>query len=152
MTDVAVAILHAEAPRDAGPLTRAVADARLGLADRHAAGFRAAGATAVWVVAGPPDDVSFGARLRALVRDLPSDGRGGLVVLASGAVSLATPADRRAFIEAAAAAEPAALTNNRYSADILAVSLARSALADVPDLPADNGLPRWLAEVAGVAR
>ena len=53
MTDVAVAILHAEAPGAAGPLTLAVADARRALAERHAAGFRAAGAGSVRIVAGP---------------------------------------------------------------------------------------------------
>ena len=41
-----------------------------------------------------------------------------------------------------------ALTNNRYSSDICAVSEAR-VLLGVPPLRSDNGLPRWLDEVAG---
>ena len=50
------------------------------------------------------------------------------------------------------AAGPAgqALANNRYSADVVAVSRAAD-LADLPPLPADNALPRWLEERAGVA-
>ena len=39
-------------------------------------------------------------------------------------------------------------TNNRYSADVVAIACAE-VLAGLPDLPSDNALPRWLAEVAG---
>jgi hypothetical protein len=46
--------------------------------------------------------------------------------------------------------EPRALTNNRFSSDVLAVGDA-AILASVPDLPADNLLPRWLAVAAGIA-
>jgi hypothetical protein len=77
-------------------------------------------------------------------------GSGGLVVLGSGAVPLMTAADRRSFVTAAAADRPSALANNRYSADIVALAQARDVLADVPDLPTDNVLPRWLEEVADV--
>ena len=65
-----------------------------------------------------------------------------------GAVPLATAADRRAFVEAAARGDRVALANNRYSADIVAISRV-DALPAVPDLPGDNALPRWLEEVAG---
>ncbi|HEY6014256.1 MAG TPA: hypothetical protein VIU37_09615, partial [Candidatus Limnocylindrales bacterium] len=41
-----------------------------------------------------------------------------------------------------------ALANNRYSADVVAIAGA-GVLADLPDLPGDNALPRWLEEVAG---
>jgi DNA-binding transcriptional ArsR family regulator len=41
-----------------------------------------------------------------------------------------------------------ALANNRYSADVVAIAHAES-LTEVPDLPGDNALPRWLEEVAG---
>ena len=41
-----------------------------------------------------------------------------------------------------------ALANNRYSADIVAIACMER-LLDLPDLPADNALPRWLEEVAG---
>ena len=44
--------------------------------------------------------------------------------------------------------EPTALANNRYSADVVSIACAES-LLDLPDLPADNALPRWLEEVAG---
>jgi len=52
--EVLVAILHAEAGPGAGPLTRATADARRVLAERHASGFLEDGATRTTVVAGPP--------------------------------------------------------------------------------------------------
>ena len=52
-------------------------------------------------------------------------------------------------MDAAAADDRVALTNNRYSADAIAISHATDVLADLPDLPSDNALPRWLAEVAG---
>jgi hypothetical protein len=41
-----------------------------------------------------------------------------------------------------------ALTNNRYSSDVIAVGRARN-LRDLPPLPSDNALPRWLEERAG---
>jgi hypothetical protein len=148
VTDVDVVILHPEASVDAGPLTRALSTARRALADRHVAGFLEAGATRARVVTGPPDDRPFGERLRDI---LEGTGRGGLVVLGSGAIPRATAEDRRAFVTAAAADVPGALANNRYSADIVAVSCARDVLASVPPtLPSDNALPRWLAEVARV--
>ena len=147
MIDVSVAILHPGAGPDAGPLVRAVAEARAGLAERHRAGFLGAGAQRAWIFAGQPDDMPFGARLRGIAADV---GPGGLVVLGSGAVPLLTGADRRTFVAAAAATRPGALANNRYSADIVAVARARDTLAGLPDLPSDNALPRWLDEVAGV--
>lgn len=147
MTEVDVAVLHAEPGDDAGPLTRATAAARLDVAERHVRGFLAAGATRARIHAGPPDGRSFGARLREVVADL---GDGGLIVLGSGAVPLATASDRRDLVAAAAADRPQALTNNRYSADVIAVAQARGTLANAPDLPTDNALPRWLEEHAGV--
>ena len=116
------------------------------LAERHRAGFEAAGADDVRIVAGPPDDTPFGARLRELVR---ADRPAGLVVLGSGAIPLATAADRHALVAAAATEERRALANNRYSADVVAIARAADGLADLPDLPGDNALPRWLDEVAG---
>ena len=147
MTDVAVAILHPQVGGAAGPLVRAVAAARAGLAERHRAGFLEAGARRASVLTGPADGTTFGARLRAIANDV---GRGGLVVLGSGAVPLLSAGDRRMFVAAAAASRPGALANNRYSADIVAIAGARDALAGLPDLPSDNQLPRWLDEVAGV--
>lgn len=150
MTAVAVRILHIEPGPDAGPLARALANARLAMAERHLAGFIAAGAEDVAVVTGRPDDTPFGARLRELLASAPALARGGLIVLGSGSIPLASPADRRAFVIAAGASEPRALANNRYSADVVAVAGA-SVLESVPDLESDNALPRWLEEVAGVS-
>ncbi|MEX2012080.1 MAG: hypothetical protein WEF51_07600 [Chloroflexota bacterium] len=145
MTPVAVRVFHVEPARGAGPLERLLDAARRHLAERHAAGFRAAGGDDVAIVAGPPDDTPFGARLRELVaRDRPA----GLVVLGSGAIPLARKRDRRAFVDAARGDRRTALANNRYSADVLAVACAER-LLELPDLPGDNALPRWLEEVAG---
>jgi hypothetical protein len=146
MPPVAVRILHPRPGPHAGPLTRRLADARSRVAEVHRRRFIAAGAADVEIVSGSPDDRSFGDRLRGLVeRDGPP---GGLVVLGSGAIPLATGADRRAFVAVAADDQRSALANNRYSADVVAIARADS-LPAIPDLPGDNALPRWLEEVAG---
>jgi hypothetical protein len=171
---VLVHILHPAAPAGAGPLVRALADARRALAERQRVAFLAAGADAVEVVAGPPDGLSFGERLAAAVAARPrGEGRlsgwgvsgssgyvvvssghspwpGGLVVLGSGSIPLATAADLRRFVEAAAGSGGHALANNRYSADVVAISRPAD-LVSLPPLPVDNALPRWLEERAGVA-
>ncbi|HSW43557.1 MAG TPA: hypothetical protein VLM76_13710 [Patescibacteria group bacterium] len=144
MGAVTVLILHPPLPAGAGPLAGALDAARREVAARHLAGFRAAGAASVALV---EEELAepFGARLRRLAA---AAGTPGLVVLGSGAMGLARPVDYRAFVTAAGSDLPGALTNNRYSAD--AVALAGAAvLRDLPDLPADNALPRWLEEVAG---
>ncbi len=107
--------------------------------------FRAVGADDVELVAGRPDDTPFGRRIRDLVA---AERPGGLVILGSGALPLATGADLRAFVAVAGGPGRVALTNNRYSADATAVSCAES-LLELPDLPGDNAIPRWLEEVAG---
>ena len=145
--DVMVIIFHPEPGADAGALTRAVGIARAGLADAHRRGFLAVGATDVRIVAGPPDGTAFGERLRAAMAGRRA---GGIVVLGSGAIPLATKADRRAFVEAAAGQAPGALANNRYSADVIAIAQAEDALRDLPDLISDNGLPRLLGEQRGI--
>jgi hypothetical protein len=142
---VSAIILHAEAAPSAGPLETWVAAARRRLAERQRAAFEAAGAADARLVAGSPNGVPFGRRLRELAGQSP--GR-GLVVLGSGSIPLATAADRRAFVEAAAADRPGALTNNRYSSDVVGIACPE-VLARLPDLPSDNALPRWLAEKAG---
>lgn len=138
MTPVIAIILHAAPGPDAGPLERAFARTRKRLATRHLDGFTTAGANAsvVETTGGQP----FGRRLRDLAAE--AGGR-GLVVLGSGSLPLATRGDRAAFVEAARGAGRA-LVNNRYSADALAFS-SDVDLADLPDVAADNGLPRWLA-------
>jgi hypothetical protein len=146
MTGVATWILHREPGAEAGPIERWVARSRHAVAARHAEAFARLGSTAE-IVAGPPDDTPFGARLRSLVRGRRPD---GVIVMGSGAAPLATPAHRRAFVEAAEAGAPVALANDRYSADIVAVACAER-LRDIPDLATDNALPRWLAEEAGYA-
>jgi len=161
---VVVLILHAAAPEDAGALVRALSEARQALAIRQRDAFLAAGADVAEVVAGPPDELSFGERLAAQMRvqttgahggamALDSGGAispGGLIVLGSGSIPLARAADLRRFVEVAAGPGGHALANNRYSADVVAISRAAD-LAELPPLPADNALPRWLEERAGVA-
>jgi hypothetical protein len=142
---IAVLILHPTPARRADEIEAWVAAARAAIAERHRVGFLEVGADEVTVVAGPPDGRTFGARLREYV----AVGRpAGVVVLGSGAIPLADAADRRAFVEAAASPGRRALANNRFSADVVAVSSAGN-LMDVGDLATDNALPRWLAEVTG---
>ena len=145
MSPVAVRILHPEPDPGSGPLTRWVSDARTTLAEHHRRGFVAAGADDVAIVSGPPDDRTFGDRLRELVADI---GEGGLIVLGSGSIPLATSNDRKAFVAVAGGEARRALANNRYSADVVAIARVET-LPTIPDLPGDNALPRWLEEVAG---
>jgi len=147
MVPVTVLVLAPDLAPGAGPLERRLDEARTALAERHRRGFLAVGAASVVIHRDPPDDTPFGARLRRLTGELrPS----GLVVLGAGAIPLANAADRRAFVEAAAADHPSALANHRFSADAVAIACAADVLRDLPDLRSDNALPRWLAEVAGI--
>lgn len=142
VTRVVVIILHAVPRAGAGPLESAFAMARGENARRQVDGFAAVGADArvVEVHAG---DAPFGARLREL---RAAHAEAGLIVLGSGSVPFATSADRRAFVAAAAGnVGRAVLSNNRYSADILAIPPGID-LHDFPDLAADNAAPRWFAE------
>jgi len=141
---VAVRILH-PASRDLEPLERALFDARTENADRLAVLFHAAGAADVEIVHDSRPRGTFGAAVRTIVQAIE---RGGLVLLGSGAIPLATAADVAALVAVGASAERRALANNRYSADVVAIGDA-SALRDLPELPGDNALPRWLEEVAG---
>jgi hypothetical protein len=149
MAGVNVVIFHPEPKPGAGPLERWVGAERRLLATRQAAGFAEAGARTndIRIIAGPPDDTPFGERLRAFVA---AERPAGLVVLGSGSIPLAVADDRRAFLAVAAGGGLEVLTNNRFSADIVAVARADVLLA-LPDHLSDNGLPRWLVEVAGCA-
>lgn len=146
MQPVAVRILHPTGGSNAGPLALALADARAANAERLAALFRAHGAVDVRIESGDRQAPSFGEHLRGLLDGIQDPG--GLVVLGSGSIPLATTADITAFVEIAGSGARRALANNFYSADVIAVGEA-SALAAVPDLANDNALPRWLAEEAG---
>jgi hypothetical protein len=145
MPPVTVTILHPLADPTAGPLVKWVLDARAALAERHRRGFELAGADDVTVVEGSADGRTFGSRLRELVAAART---GGLVVLGSGSIPLATTADRRAFVGAAGSDGRHALANDRYSADVVAIARV-DRLPTIPDRPGDNTLPRWLEEVAG---
>jgi hypothetical protein len=146
---VVVLVLHAEAPEGAGPLTRALDETRRSLARVQLEAWRSAGADEAEIVAGPPDGQPFGERLAREARRRFVRG-GGLIVTGSGSIPLAGAADLRRFVEAAADPGSRVLTNNRYSADVVAVSDGRT-LRGLPPLPADNALPRWLEERAGAA-
>ena len=155
MSRVVVIILHAVPESSAGPLERAFAEDRRHNADRQARGFAALGATVEIIETrrgGPP----FGERLRGLARDhgLARSGDGaGLVVMGSGSIPLARRTDRAMFVAAAGGSvgsqptgDPVTLlSNNWFSADILAIP-AGIDIRGLPDLAADNGVPRWAAD------
>ncbi|MEA2622273.1 MAG: hypothetical protein QOH61_1183 [Chloroflexota bacterium] len=143
-----VAIFH-QPPRDGDPpLTRLLADARERLVAHQIGVFESAGAARLVLVPGRPDGSaeSFGERLARLVAE--ERFTGGVVVLGSGAVPLLRPADAARLVSAATSGDRVALTNNRYSSDVCAISDS-GALRDLPPLPSDNALPRWLEERAG---
>lgn len=139
MGDATVIILHPPPDGD-GPLTALLHDARGRLAASQASLFAEAGATDV-VVDRRPRSTTFGARLDALARSV----RGGLVLLGAGAVPRLGAADARRLIDVAGGGGSAALTNNRYSSDVLAVTDA-GLLRGLAGVRGDNGLPRRLAE------
>lgn len=143
---VAVRILHPEPVDGAGELTRLVASARAIVAAELAPRFTAAGAHDVRIIAGPPDGRSFGERLRGLASELGP--RHGLIVLGSGSIPLATDAHLTSLVVVAGSGQARALTNNRYSSDVVAIGDA-AILAGLPDLASDNALPRWLEQEGG---
>lgn len=105
-----------------------------------------AGADDVRVDRGMPDGRTFGDRLRALVAEL--EPKTGLVVLGSGSIPLATDEEVTQLVVAAASGERHALTNNFYSADVVAIG-DTSVVAGIESMRSDNALPRALEE-AGV--
>lgn len=151
MNRVHVRILHLEPGPDDGPLTVVLGKARAATAERHRIGFERAGAVDVRIVAAARDDVPFGRRLRGIAGEAVTAGAEGLVLLGSGAIPLASHQDLAGFVATAGGPTGRALANNRYSADVIAVS-SPGVFEGVPDdLPDDNAVPRWLAESAGVA-
>ena len=137
-------IFHPGPKPDDGPLVALFESIRRRRAERHALGFRDAGAQ-VRLDDGSTDgssDASFGERVRRLVAETKPE---GVVLLGSGSLPLTNAADWRTFVAAAGGPPGHALANNRFSADAIAVSGA-SILASLPDVGSDNRLPRWLAE------
>ncbi|MFI5261417.1 MAG: hypothetical protein ACHQZR_02530 [Candidatus Limnocylindrales bacterium] len=143
--------------RGAVPLTTLMAHARDLLVEHQATLFRMAGAAAVDVVR--TRSSSFGTALAGYAQEVitarrvrPSRGGyrpDGAIVLGAGAVPLLRASDARRLVLMAASGMPRALTNNRYSSDVCALG-DLDVLREVPALPGDNALPRWLAEHAGM--
>jgi hypothetical protein len=139
-----VIVFHQPAVGDAPPLTRLLATAREALIGHQWRMFRRAGAERVLVVTDRA--ASFGERLAQLVRE--ERPRRGIVVLGAGAVPLLELQDAERLVAVARGGGHRALTNNRYSSDICALGDAAT-LRDLPALPSDNALPRWLDERRG---
>jgi hypothetical protein len=146
---VAVRILLPKPGASLGPLERALHDAHDRNARRLAAAFRAQGVTNVLIITDRRNGRSLGEKLRgiAAASDVSDEGL-GLIVAGGGSLPLATPGDLRPFIDVAGSGERRALANNRYSVDAIAIGRP-AALAELPDLRADNPLARWLDEIAG---
>jgi CTP:molybdopterin cytidylyltransferase MocA len=140
----AVFIFHRPAAAGEPALVRFMADVRAELAWRQAALFERAGASGANLIDEWHEGLAFG---EVLARLAPA--RGGLIVFGSGAVPRLNAADARRLVAAAATGQDVALTNNRYSSDIVALGRA-AVLRGLPALPSDNALPRWLEERAGV--
>jgi hypothetical protein len=143
MTRPAVLIFHRPAAVGDPPLVRFLADVRAELVRRQAALLERAGAAPPTFVDEWYEDLAFGDLIRRLA---PT--HTGVIVLGSGAVARLNLADARRLVAVAASGRAEALTNNRYSSDIVALGRA-SMLKKAPALPSDNALPRWLEELAG---
>jgi hypothetical protein len=140
-----VIIFHRPAGAGEPPLVRFLAAARACLVEHQAQLFRDAGAGTIRIETEWQPGRSFGA---VLADHAPT--AGGLVVMGSGAVARLNASDARQLVAAAAGGSRVALTNNLYSSDICAIGQA-AALRDLPPLPTDNALPRWLEEQGGYA-
>lgn len=140
---VTVLIFHRPGAAGEHELVRLLASVRDELAARHAELFRSAGATEIRFIDEWHQGLSFG---EVLAKVAPAGG--GVIVLSGGAVPLLNRRDAKRLVEVAGAPEPRALTNNRYSSDVCAISDAVT-LRKLPPLPSDNALPRWLEERAG---
>ena len=143
MTDVTVLIFHPPPSDGERPLVRLLADVRSQLTRHHSETFQEAEAQYGQILDEWHEGMSFG---EVLAEQAPS--KGGLIVLGAGAVPLLNRTDAKRLVSAASDHGKVALTNNRYSSDVIAVSRAKI-LRDLPPLPSDNALPRWLEERAG---
>jgi CTP:molybdopterin cytidylyltransferase MocA len=143
MPVVTVLIFHRPAEPGEPTLVHTLAAVRGELVEKHVQMFLEAGAAEVSVIDEWHAGLTFGEDLR---RRAPR--AGGLIVLSGGAVPLLTARDAKRLVKTAASDEQRALTNNRYSSDVCALSHSET-LRRVPALPSDNALPRWLEERAG---
>jgi hypothetical protein len=143
MANVTVLIFHRPAAEGEPELVRALSNVRSELVERHSRLFRHAGAKQIRLI----DKFHHGKTFGEVLAEL-APARGGAIVLGGGAVPLLNNDDVDALMSAAEAPKRVASTNNRYSSDIVALSRARI-LRDLPPLPSDNALPRWLEERAG---
>jgi hypothetical protein len=143
MARPAVLIFHRPAAAGEPPLVRFMASVRAELVKRQALLLARAGAGEAQIVDEWRTGLTFGEVLASL-----APARGGLIVFGGGAVPRLNLADARRLVAVASSAARRAVTNNRYSSDILALGRA-AILRDLPPLPSDNALPRWLEEVAG---
>ncbi len=140
----ALLIFHRPAVAGEPVLVQFMADVRAELAHRQSALLADAGASRATLIDEWQEGLAFG---EVLARLAPA--RGGVIVFGSGAVPRLNADDARRLVAAASSAADVALTNNRYSSDIVALGRA-AVLRDLPGLPSDNVLPRWLEERAGV--
>ena len=142
MNPVTVLIFHRPGSAGDPPLVRALADVRDHLVATHIELFLGAGADGVVEIDEWHEGKSFGEVLAAVAPQ-----NGGVIVLSGGAVPLLSKKDARALVDAARSRKLVALTNNRYSSDVVAIANA-TMLTNLPPLPSDNALPRWLEERA----
>lgn len=140
----AVLIFHRSARNGESQLVHWLAGVRDELARRQATLLERAGAAPATFIDEWYEGLAFG---EVMARLAPA--RGGAIILGSGAVPRLNLADARRLVAVASSGGAAALTNNRYSSDIVAVGRA-VVLRKAPPLPSDNALPRWLEERAGV--
>ena len=148
--EVTLLVTHDPPTAEQPPLTRLLAEARQRLAGDQERRFRTAGVARVLRRPGRTTSVgapavTFGEFLAGVTT---SERPAGLIVMGSGAVPRLTQGDAQRLVATAASEGRRALTNNRYSSDVIAVARAAS-LRDLPALPSDNALPRWLEEHAG---
>ena len=137
-----VFIFHRPAQPGEPALVRLLADVRGRLIEHQSALFERAGDPVVQQFHRSAG-ATFGEVLAAA-----APARGGLIVLSSGAVPRLRAADVDRLMAVATSDGRRALTNNRYSSDICAIGDA-GVLGNLPPLPTDNALPRWLEERAG---
>jgi hypothetical protein len=143
MPRVTAFIFHRPANAGEPALVRFLSSVRSELVERHARMFQRAGVDDIRIIDERHEGKAFGDVLADL-----APARGGAIVLSGGAVPLLNESDVNLLALTAEQPASVALTNNRYSSDVIALGEAR-ALRDLPPLPSDNALPRWLEERAG---